>query len=77
MKYLREKAKEYNLKLMEYRTFLEEPGNLLSQFDALDTTGGGGGINNKTAKKIRESPAMMTWAKYNAYFIFQKIRNSD
>lgn len=68
MSYLRERAKEHNLKLIEYRTFLEEPGNMLSQFDSVD---------NKKAKLIRESDALMTWAKFNAYFIFQKIRDSD
>lgn len=64
--YLREKAKEHNLKLVEYRTFLEEPGNLLSQFAA---------TNAKKAKMVEESEAMMTWAKFNAYFIFQKVRD--
>jgi len=68
MSYLREKAKEHNLKLIEYRTFLEEPGNLLSQFES---------INSKFAKKIKESNALMTWAKFNAYFIFQKIRSKE
>jgi hypothetical protein len=67
MSYLKEKAKEHNLKLIEYRTFLEEPGNLLSQFES---------INSKYAKQIKESDALMTWAKFNAYFIFQKVRNS-
>jgi hypothetical protein len=68
MSYLREKAKEHNLKLIEYRTLLEEPGNLLSQFES---------INSKFAKKIKESNALMTWAKFNAYFIFQKIRSKE
>jgi hypothetical protein len=49
-------------------TFLEEPGNMLSQFDSVD---------GKKAKIIRESNALMTWSKFNAYFIFQKIRDSD
>lgn len=68
MSYLREKAKEHNLKLIEYRTLLEEPGNLLSQFES---------INSKFAKQIKASDALMTWAKFNAYFIFQKIRNKE
>jgi len=71
MTYLRQKAKNHNLKLMEYRTFLEEPGNLLSQYDVVR------GDNSKNALKIRKSDAMMTWSKYNAYFIFQKVRNSE
>jgi hypothetical protein len=68
MSYLRERAREHSLKLVEYRTFLEEPGNMLSQFDSVD---------GKKAKIIRESNALMTWSKFNAYFIFQKIRDSD
>jgi hypothetical protein len=66
MSYLKEKAKEHNLKLIEYRTFLEEPGNLLTQFEA---------TNAKKAKQVQASEAMMTWAKFNAYFIFQKVRS--
>ncbi len=66
MSYLREKAREHNLKLIEYRTFLEEPGNLLSQYES---------VNKKGAEKIRSEDALMTWAGFNAYFIFQKIRD--
>jgi hypothetical protein len=66
--YLREKAKEHNLKLVEFRKFLEEPGNLLSQF---------GSVNPKMADAVKESDAMMQWAKFNCYFIFQKVRSSD
>ena len=69
MSYLREKAKEHHLKRVEYKTFLEEPGNMLSQYDTTD------GENAKYAKEIRNTPAMMTWARMNAYFIFQKIRD--
>jgi hypothetical protein len=66
MSYLREKAREHNLKLIEYRTFLEEPGNLLSQFES---------TNKKNAEKIKSEDALMTWAGFNAYFIFQKVRD--
>lgn len=66
MSYLREKAREHNLKLIEYRTFLEEPGNLLSQYES---------VNKKGAEKIRSEDALMTWAGFNAYFIFQKVRD--
>lgn len=66
MSYLREKAKEHNLKLIEYKTFLEEPGNMLSQYDSVDS---------KNAKKIRDTDAMMTWAQFNSYFMFQKMRD--
>jgi len=67
MSYLREKAKEHNLKLIEYRTFLEEPGNLLSQFESEVKY-------KKEGKRIRDTEALMTWAGFNAYFIFQKVR---
>jgi len=66
MSYLRERARAHNLKLLEYRTFLEEPGNLLSQFEA---------THKREAAKIREEDALMTWAGFNAYFIFQKVRD--
>jgi hypothetical protein len=68
MSYLRERAREHNLKLIEYKTFFEEPGNMLSQYESVD---------GKNAKKIKESEAMMTWGRFNAYFIFQKVRDSD
>jgi hypothetical protein len=55
-----------NLKLLEYRTFLEEPGNLLSQYEA---------THKREAARIREEDALMTWAGFNAYFIFQKVRD--
>lgn len=66
MSYLRERARIHNLKLLEYRTFLEEPGNLLSQFET---------NHKREAARIREEDALMTWAGFNAYFIFQKIRD--
>jgi hypothetical protein len=66
MSYLRERARAHNLKLLEYRTFLEEPGNLLSQFEI---------THKREAARIREEDALMTWAGFNAYFIFQKVRD--
>jgi len=66
MSYLRERARNHNLKLLEYRTFLEEPGNLLSQFE---------NGHKREAANIREEDALMTWAGFNAYFIFQKVRD--
>jgi len=66
MSYLRERARVHNLKLLEYRTFLEEPGNLLSQYEA---------THKREAARIREEDALMTWAGFNAYFIFQKVRD--
>ena len=66
--YLKEKAKGHNLKLIEFRTFLEEPGNLLSQY---------GASNMKNERLIKQSEAMMTWAKFNCYFVFQKIRGKE
>ena len=65
MSYLRERARAHNLKLLEYRTFLEEPGNLLSQYEA---------THKQNAARIKEEDALLTWAGFNAYFIFQKVR---
>jgi hypothetical protein len=67
MSYLSVKAKLHNLKLIEYRTFLDEPGNMLSQFDSID---------KENAKNIKSSETLTTWAKFNAYFIFQKVREN-
>ena len=70
--YLEEKAKQHNLKLIEFRGFLDEPGNMLSKF-ATD----GNKIAMENAKKIKEEDALMTWAKFNSYFIFQKVRSDE
>ena len=71
--YLKEKAKIHNLKLIEFRPFLEEPGNMLSKFEA----DGDKMTARENVKKIRSSNAMMMWAKFNSYFIFQKVRGKD
>ena len=66
--YLKEKAKAHNLKLIDFKSFLEEPGNLLSMYESEDLK------NLHNAKIIKNSKAMMTWAKLNCYFMFQKVR---
>ena len=70
--YLKEKAKHHNLKLIEFKGFLDEPGNMLSKYE-----GDGGKIGYENVKKIKGSKAMMQWAKFNSYFIFQKIRGNN
>jgi len=70
--YLEEKAKKHNLKLIEFRGFLDEPGNMLSKF-ATD----GNKIATENAKQIKEEEALMTWAKFNSYFIFQKVKSDQ
>ena len=73
--YLKERAKSHNLKLIDYKSFLEEPGNLLSMYEASKEDWV---INPKgNAQTIRNSNAMTTWAKFNCYFIFQKVRKVD
>ena len=75
IQYLKEKAKKHNLKLVDYKSFLEEPGNLLSMYEASKEDWV---INPKgNANAIRNSKAMMTWAKLNCYFIFQKVRKAN
>ncbi len=66
MKYIAEKAVEHNLKLIEYKNFLEEPISLLTQYEK---------EKSHFVKKIRETPELMTWARMNYYFIFQKMRD--
>ena len=70
--YLEEKAKQHNLKLVEFKGLLDEPGNMLSKY-ATD----GNYMGKENAKKIKESNAMMTWSKFNSYFIFQKVRGDE
>ena len=70
--YLKEKAKTHNLKLVEFKPFLEEPGNMLSKYEA-----DGDKMSRENVKKIRGSNAMMMWAKFNRYFIFQKVRGKE
>jgi hypothetical protein len=73
--YLKEKAKTHNLKLVEFKSFLDEPGNMLSRYE---TDGDGDKkMIRENVKKIRSSNAMMMWAKFNSYFIFQKVRSKD
>ena len=70
--YLKEKAKTHNLKLVEFKPFLEEPGNMLSKYES-----DGDKTARDNVRKIRSSNAMMLWAKFNSYFIFQKVRGKD
>ena len=70
--YLKEKAKTHNLKLVEFKPFLEEPGNMLSKYEA-----DGDKMSKQNVKQIRGSNAMMMWARFNSYFIFQKVRGKE
>ena len=70
--YLKEKAKTHNLKLVEFKSFLDEPGNMLSKYEA-----DGDKMARPNVKQIRGSNAMMMWAKFNSYFIFQKVRSKE
>jgi len=70
--YLEAKAKQHNLKLVEFKGLLDEPGNMLSKY-ATD----GNYMGKENAKQIKESNAMMTWSKFNSYFIFQKVRSDE
>ena len=72
--YIKEKAKKHNLKLVDYKSFLEEPGNLLSMYESSTEDW----VKNPqgNADAIKNSKAMMTWAKMNCYFIFQKVRKA-
>lgn len=61
--YFSQKAEEYNLKLVETSMFLEEPGNLLSQYE---------GKNKEDVELINKHNDLLSWAQLNRYFIFQK-----
>ena len=75
IQYLKEKAKKHNLKLIDYKSFLEEPGNLLSMYEAATEEWVKNAKGDVDA--IRNSKALLTWAKFNCYFMFQKVRKVD
>jgi len=68
MNYIRERALEHNLKLIEYKSFLEEPISLLTQFER---------EKPQLSRSIRSTEALMTWARMSYYFIFQKVRDAN
>ena len=73
--YLKEKAKKHSLKLIDYKSFLEEPGNMLSMYEGTNESWLKNSKGN--AQTIRNSSAMTTWAKFNCYFMFQKVRKVE
>ena len=75
IQYIKERAKIHSLKLVDYKSFLEEPGNLLSMYEGSDESWLKNARSN--AQTIRNSNAMSTWAKFNCYFIFQKVRKAE
>jgi len=75
IQYLKERAKSHSLKLVDYKSFLEEPGNLLSMYEGSDESWLKNAKSN--AQTIRNSNAMSTWTKFNCYFIFQKVRKVE
>jgi hypothetical protein len=64
--YLAERAKNYDLKLIESNLFLEEPGNLLNQYEV---------DFGENAGLVKKNKDLETWASWNRYFIFQKVNN--
>lgn len=82
VRYLEHIAKGYGLKLVDTRTFLESPGNLLSEWEATHdpTKKPRGGRDDEESQtiaqmvaEIRKEKALNTWAKYQRYFVFQKV----
>ena len=52
--------------IIESNLFLEEPGNLLSQYE-VDYA--------ENAGLVKKNKDLETWASWNRYFIFQKVNN--
>lgn len=84
VRFLEHVAKKYSLKLVETRTFLETPGNMLSEWEAThdpNKRARPDDDNNDTqtitqmVSEIRKEKALNSWAKYQRYFVFQKIPN--
>lgn len=69
--YLEYKAGQHGLKLLETRRFTEEPGSMLTEYLS---SGKGGAAENVDA--IKKEKALMQWAEWNRYFIFQKTQTA-
>ena len=60
-----------SLGAIEFKSFTEEPGNLLSQYESSSKK------SKDYTRQIQQSEAMTTWAKFSSYFMFQKVRKVE
>jgi len=72
IKYLEYKAEQHGLKLLETRCFTEEPGSMLTEYATL----GADSQVKEHIEKINKEKALMQWANWQRYFVFQKSRNA-
>jgi SAM-dependent methyltransferase len=72
IKYLEYKAEQHGLKLLESRCFTEEPGSMLTEYATL----GADSQVQEYIEKIKKEKALMQWADWQRYFVFQKSRNA-
>ena len=90
IRYLEHIARDYGLKLVDTRTFLESPGNLLSEWEATfdpakkpkpGVVKGGDDAETQTVQQmvseIRKEKALNTWSKFQRYFVFQKLAANE
>jgi SAM-dependent methyltransferase len=90
IRYLEHIARDYGLKLVDTRTFLESPGNLLSEWEATydpakkprpGVAKGGDDADTQTVaqmvSEIRKEKALNTWSKFQRYFVFQKLAANE
>lgn len=93
IRYLEHIARDYGLKLVDTRTFLEAPGNLLSEWEATydpakqkarvgaQVARGVDADDTQTVQQmvaeIRKEKALNTWSRFQRYFVFQKLAANE
>jgi hypothetical protein len=71
IKYLEYKAEQHGLKLLESRCFTEEPGSMLTEY-----LSSGKADTIARVEEIKKEKALMQWAEWNRYFVFQKTQKA-
>jgi hypothetical protein len=71
IKFLEYKAAQHGLKLLESRCFTEEPGSMLTEY-----LSSGKADTIARVEEIKKEKALMQWAEWNRYFVFQKTQKA-
>jgi hypothetical protein len=71
IKFLEYKAEQHGLKLLESRCFTEEPGSMLTEY-----LSSGKADTVARVEEIKKEKALMQWAEWNRYFVFQKTQKA-
>lgn len=81
IKYIEQQAINYGLKLVDTRLFTESPGSLLSEWENSEQNQQQRRLNDDDGKQtvkqmideIRKERGLNDWARYQRYFVFQKV----